>query len=541
MKLTILISILLTTYLNAATQIVIGTFSKSFSAENTKNSLNKVLNSDPVLKNILDKNNIKSVIKQDGKYFIVTLEPLLNKTVQDEVLNKIKSTRFKDAYILKLDMPKSEVVSEAKTIEPKEIVVKPVKQPEIKAKEVQEVKRVEEIPQEEITAVVVKEKPIKKQIKKPQDIKSENNFVENYMMEIIAFIVVLILIVIYMFILKNKHKKSVDDSEDIIIVDHNQEKDENLDEILEQEAQEQIIQEKKLEEEQEKEEQEAEESVTQEIDPLRSSIEKKEIPQHGKISKENFKEFDGMRVMIAEDNLINQKVIKGLLAESGIQLTIVDDGQEVISHLEKDDAFCMILMDVNMPHMDGFEATKIIRANPKYSHITVIALSGDVAADDIANMHAAGMQENLEKPLKMDDLYDILYGYGYHREDKIDIQSSNTSTSTKNELDIQSGIEVCGGDEDFYKEILRDFLSTYEGSVKKIQNYLNNNDIDSTQKILLDITGVTANIGASNIQELLSKLKQELKNPDDKVYIDTFKLYAQHFNALEKEVKEYLS
>ncbi len=248
-----------------------------------------------------------------------------------------------------------------------------------------------------------------------------------------------------------------------------------------------------------------------------------------------------MRVMIAEDNLINQKVIKGLLSESGIQLTIVDDGEEVIKHLEKDDAFCIILMDVNMPNMDGFEATKIIRANPKYSHITVIALSGDVAADDIANMRAAGMQENLEKPLKMDALYDILYGYGYHREDKIELETYSQTGSTGVELDAQTGIEVCGGDEDFYKEILRDFIDSYEGSTKTIQDFLNNNERKAAQQILLDITGITANIGAINLQHTLQSLKQELKDPEGKEYIETFKKYAQQFEALEAEVKEYLS
>ncbi|WP_373070403.1 response regulator [Sulfurimonas sp.] len=570
MKFILLISILLTTYLSAATQIVIGTFSKSSSAISVKDELTSVISKDIEFKNFLEKNNIKSVTKQDGKYFLVTLEPLLDKATQTHVLNKIKSTEFKDAYVLKLVLDKVELPKELAKEEVKveDLPVEEVKVQEVKPEKIQ-VEKTTPVKVEKVTPIEVKPKPVKQEIQKikiPQP--AQENFVQTYMMEIIAFILILILIVIYVFILKNKQKKLQEDlGEDIIIEDtvdsydiqSNIEETEYEPEYTAEQEDEDILavpdasaiemDEEELEYEQEdelvqpeSETKEPEKESTKALDPLKSTIEAKKVPTHGKISKDDFKEFEGMRVMIAEDNLINQKVIKGLLGESGIQLTIVDDGEEVLKHLENDDAFCMILMDVNMPNMDGFEATRIIRANPNYSHITVIALSGDVAADDIANMRAAGMQENLEKPLKMDALYDILYAYGYHREDKIDIQTNDdTNDSTSKELDTQTGIEVCGGDEDFYKEILSDFLNNYEGSTKTIQDFLNNNERKAAQQILLDITGVTANIGANNLQELLKNLKQELKDPEGKEYINTFKQYASHFKALEVEVKEYLS
>jgi len=100
----------------------------------------------------------------------------------------------------------------------------------------------------------------------------------------------------------------------------------------------------------------------------------KDLPS---ITKDNFKEFEGLRLLIAEDNLINQKVIVGLLKDSGINIKIANDGQECLDILAEDPNYPIILMDAHMPRIDGLEATRQIRANPAYDHITVMALSGD--------------------------------------------------------------------------------------------------------------------------------------------------------------------
>ncbi|MCW8839157.1 MAG: response regulator, partial [Thiovulaceae bacterium] len=97
MKYILLISIILTTFLSAKTQIVIGTFTKESSAHNVKEELIRTINKDKKLKAFLEKNNIKSIAKKDSKYFIVTLEPFLDKATHTSVLNKIRKTKFKDA------------------------------------------------------------------------------------------------------------------------------------------------------------------------------------------------------------------------------------------------------------------------------------------------------------------------------------------------------------------------------------------------------------------------------------------------------------
>ncbi len=262
---------------------------------------------------------------------------------------------------------------------------------------------------------------------------------------------------------------------------------------------------------------------------------KKVVPPHSKITKENFKEFKGKRILVAEDNLINQKVISGLLANTGIELIMADDGQIALEILEEDKNFHFVLMDAHMPRVDGFEATRQIRKNPAYNHIIIVALSGDTASDDIKKMSDAGMEEHLEKPLRMDALYDVLYAYSGE-------QSSDTQTENLNmsELDIEEGLMICGDDKEFYKEILIQFKDTYANSAQHLEKLFKNANMQEASQYLLDISGIAANIGATNISEITQELRESIKNPKDSKYLELFKKYSTSLQALLEDIKTYI-
>jgi len=279
-----------------------------------------------------------------------------------------------------------------------------------------------------------------------------------------------------------------------------------------------------------------EEEKAEETAPVKT-IHRRNVPSHGKITKQHFSEFSGERVLVAEDNLINQKVLTGLLAGSGIEIIIANDGQEALDILENDTDFLMILMDAHMPRVDGFEATRQIRANENYDHILVVALSGDTAADDIAKMRKAGMAEQLEKPLRMESLYEILYAY----------TGSDNSKSNENyievvmtkELNGDKGLEVCGGDEKFYREILNEFITTYANSHEHLSELLHTHKIQEADKLLLDIIGITANIGAEPLHLIANDIKSALHDTDEKSYLTLADQYETHLQNLIKDIKEY--
>lgn len=265
-------------------------------------------------------------------------------------------------------------------------------------------------------------------------------------------------------------------------------------------------------------------------------IPKRPVPPHDKITKHHFCEFSGERIMVAEDNPINQKVIMGLLAESGIELVMANDGQEALEILENDSNFVMILMDANMPRMDGFEATRSIRANPKYDHILIVALSGDTATDDIQKMKDAGMDEQLAKPLRMDALYNILYAYTDHHAHK----NRPVATEEIKMLNIERGLETCGGDEAFYREILSEFIADYADASQQLGELLRANDMQGADALLLDIIGVSENIGAHVLGESASAMKLALKDTDERNYFSLFDQYQMQFEKLLGEIRAYL-
>ncbi len=263
-----------------------------------------------------------------------------------------------------------------------------------------------------------------------------------------------------------------------------------------------------------------------------------------KIVKGDFSDFSGQRLLIAEDNIINQKVINGVLNESGIDVVMADDGQYVLDILEKDSDFEIILMDAHMPRIDGFEATREIRKNPAYDHIAVVALSGDTASDDIRHMREAGMEEHLEKPLKMDALYDVMSMYysineaeaveGEEEQPELEISIDVNDLAS---LDYDAGLEICGNDEAMYKELLKEFFVTYKDSSKRMHAALVAKDYNEAKNILIDVKGTSSNMGAKQFIYTVDAFLVALSKDNKKVYGSLFKDYQAHLLALLKSIQ----
>ena len=252
----------------------------------------------------------------------------------------------------------------------------------------------------------------------------------------------------------------------------------------------------------------------------------------GTITKENFKEFEGLRLLIAEDNLINQKVIVGLLKGSGINIQIANDGQECMDILAEDPNYPIILMDAHMPRIDGLEATRLIRANPAYDHITVMALSGDTGADDIRKMRECGMEEQLEKPLKIAALYQAIYCY-------FDPNALGEGEDLPEiHLDNSLGLEMLGGDIDLYNEILAEFVTLYKDSDEKIKLWLKHEDYDRAKAMLLDVKGIGESIGTAELTATAEEFREALLASDFSKYDKLMNRYSTQLKSILADIEE---
>jgi len=118
--------------------------------------------------------------------------------------------------------------------------------------------------------------------------------------------------------------------------------------------------------------------------------------------------FDGMKILLTEDKEINQMIVLGLLSESGLEIDIANNGEEAVCKCSEYN-YSLVLMDIEMPVMDGYDATIMIRKINK--DIPIIALTSNGTIEDINRTKSVGMNEHLLKPIDLDRLYSTFSKY----------------------------------------------------------------------------------------------------------------------------------
>jgi signal transduction histidine kinase/CheY-like chemotaxis protein len=221
--------------------------------------------------------------------------------------------------------------------------------------------------------------------------------------------------------------------------------------------------------------------------------------------KHDIQMLQGSEILLVEDNLTNQEIIVGLLENSGIRIDIANNGKEAIT-LFKANHYELILMDLQMPIMDGYEATKIIRAEDKV--LPIVALTANAMREDVDKTHAIGMNEHLNKPIDVEKLYKILLKYISkkilkdnslsHKEDTINLKNIATFTS----LNIEKGLFYFADNKKLYLKILRNFANDY----KKLN--LDNLSTDAFKRATHSIKGLSANIGANTLNLIATELDE---------------------------------
>jgi len=124
----------------------------------------------------------------------------------------------------------------------------------------------------------------------------------------------------------------------------------------------------------------------------------------------NLERLKRMRVLIAEDNHLSQKVIRGMLGKLGVNATVVANGREVVEEVSRND-YDIVLMDCDMPFMDGYAATQAIREWEKFTRrrpIPILALTAHILDEHKEKSRVSGMNEHLSKPLELSELQDAL-------------------------------------------------------------------------------------------------------------------------------------
>ena len=237
-----------------------------------------------------------------------------------------------------------------------------------------------------------------------------------------------------------------------------------------------------------------------------------------KVTKNDILQFKGKTILLAEDNRINQSVIKSLLDDTGIKLLIANNGQEAISMLYENPEVAMIFMDISMPIMNGYDAAKSIRQGKQFTTIPIIALTANTQPSDIEKSFESGMQEHIGKPFNITAFYDAIVKY-LAKSPHQKVKKPAPRTELKEEISVPvidkaRALELVGGDEGLLKELLDEFVTMYKDSPSTLKHMIENSQHELGQKMSHDIKGVSSNLALMRVFERVKTLEMSFKAKD---------------------------
>ncbi len=229
-----------------------------------------------------------------------------------------------------------------------------------------------------------------------------------------------------------------------------------------------------------------------------------------------------LKILLAEDGIVNQQVAIGLLSQFGHELIVAADGEEALAALEKD-RFDLVLMDVQMPNMDGLEATRVIREAEKTSgkHLPIIAMTAGAMKGDQQRCVEAGMDGYVSKPIDPQLLYDEMDRCLRRATKNHEAASEDTRVRADSDvLSIDAARHLCRDDEQKLRELARTLIEESKSLVENIRSSLKTGDFDSFGRFVHTLKGSAGVFDARRvveaalrIQDLLSR--EELGGIDD--------------------------
>ena len=234
---------------------------------------------------------------------------------------------------------------------------------------------------------------------------------------------------------------------------------------------------------------------------------------------ENLPNLQGVRVLLADDNKINQQIAVELLQAAGAGVTVANNGQEVLNILASadDDAFDAVLMDVQMPIMDGLEATRHIRANPHYVDLPVIAMTADAMQEERTTCIEAGMVDHIAKPIDPPAMLRTLARWvvrDVRREPLLSAGASDVSGTrlpTIEGLDAEAAIRRVGGNQALFERLLRQFIAEETDAAQRIAAALDMGDRATAMRLAHGLKGVAGSVGLTRLQPLAASQEHALK------------------------------
>jgi CheY-like chemotaxis protein len=258
------------------------------------------------------------------------------------------------------------------------------------------------------------------------------------------------------------------------------------------------------------------------LEDHRSRVKKDETPVH---------DATGIRVLLVEDNEMNQQVATELLESAGAIVTVANHGGEAVKILTEGDQpppFDAVFMDLQMPEMDGFTATKLLRAHPGLQKFPIIAMTAHALVEERQRCLDAGMTDHVSKPIDPDALFATLIRWAKPRP-KSASESEAPPHAAKAVVEgilpeiagvnLADGLNRVAGNRRLYRDLLRQFAQKQADAAVQISAALESKDFKLAERIAHTVKGVAGNIGIAEVQFAAQKLERALREGGDSVAV----------------------
>jgi signal transduction histidine kinase/DNA-binding response OmpR family regulator len=203
----------------------------------------------------------------------------------------------------------------------------------------------------------------------------------------------------------------------------------------------------------------------------------------------------GLRVLVVEDNALNQELARELLVRAGAQVVVAEHGAQALQRVRDSGPFDIVLMDCQMPVMDGYEATRRLRDLPAAATLPIVAMTASALAEDRERAFASGMNGQLTKPLDTERLLEAIATH------------AGRAAAATAPIDTDAALARCLGQHDLYWRMLQGFRQTQSGFVAGYRHAIGDGRPEDAARALHDLTGLAGTIGATTLQRAAQALR----------------------------------
>ena len=215
----------------------------------------------------------------------------------------------------------------------------------------------------------------------------------------------------------------------------------------------------------------------------------------------------GVHLLLVEDNPINQELAVDLLGRAGIVVSVAGNGREALDLLSRE-RFDAVLMDCQMPVMDGYAATRALRQQPSLQTLPVIAMTANAMVGDRAAVLAAGMNDHIAKPIMVDEMFATLAKWVKPRAPTAGDDASRTDRLELQGVDTLCGIANMGGNGVLYRRMLSLFRQREADFAQRFRAARAAGDIEAAARAVHDLKGTAGTLGMHGIQEAAEALER---------------------------------